>query len=382
MLKTVLPLLVMLAALAGGWAIMDAKPPPAPPAPAAEFPVVSVLRVVPQRLRLSVHSQGLAAPRTEIDVLSEVAGKVIWLHPDFVAGGFFARDAVLVAVDARDYALAVKQAQARIAEARRMLAFEQAQAEQAKSEWQALGEGRPTPLILHEPQLAEARAKLQAAEADLAQAQLQISRCELRAPFAGRLREKSIGLGQILRPGDKLARVYATDSAEVRLPLAPDQLAFLDLPSGPNHNRPGPKVRLSAEFAGVLRHWDGRIVRTEGAVDAATGLLHAVAEVRAPYAGPTPLLAGLFVQADIEGREQAGLFVLPPGAVNSADEVLLVDADNRLRIRQLEILRHEPTRVLVKSGLQAGDRVVTSNLPTPVEGMSVRVENADAAARP
>jgi len=380
--KTLLPLLVVLLSLAAAWAIMANRPVLEQPSAPEPVPSVTVLKVQPQRLRLNVHSQGIVTPRMEIDLVAEVAGKVVRLHPSFVAGGFFKRDEVLLSVDARDYELAITQAQAHLAEAQHRLAFEQAQAEQAQSEWQALGEGQPTPLSLHVPQLAEARAKLKAAQADLLKAQLQRNRCELRAAFAGRVREKSVGLGQHLLPGEKLARLYSIDSAEVRLPLSPGQLAFIDVPIGLKSATAGPKVSLRAEFAGANPLWEGRIIRSEAAMDEATGLLHVVAEVRTPYAANPPLLAGLFVQAEIEGREREGVFVLPVGAVNSAEEVWLVDADERLRIRKLDILRHEPDRILVQGGLQAGERVVTSSLQTPVEGMKLRVEGTDAGLEP
>ena len=185
------------------------------------------------------------------------------------------------------------------------------------------------------------------------------------------MHDKRIGLGQTIQPGEKLARLYSTDSAEIRLPLATDQLGFLDLPIGQSqrHGQATPRVVLSAEFSGSMRHWQGNIIRTEGALDETTGLLHAVAEVREPYVqknGQPPLLAGLFVQAEIDGLERQGLFVLPAGAVNSTDEALLVDANDRLHIRRLDILRHEPERALVKGGLKAGDRVIVSGIQTPV----------------
>jgi len=376
-LKIILPLLVLAAGSVGAWAVIAYKPQLERQAPHAELPQAVVIRVQPHTVRLNVHSQGVVAPRSEIDAVAEVAGKIVKLHPGFVVGGFFNQGEVLVAIDSRDYDVAIAQTQARIAEARRLLAAEEAQAEQAKTEWQALGEGQPSPLALHLPQLAEARAKLKAAEADLAKAQLQRSRCELRAPFSGRVHDKRIGLGQYVQVGEKLARLYSTDAAEIRLPLAADQLGLLDLPLGLRQDQGQPKAILSAEFAGAPRRWEARVVRTEGALDAATGLLHAVAEVRDPYArkdGGPPLLAGLFVQAEIEGREQRGVFVLPKGAVNAAEEALLVDADGLLHVRRLDILRQEADRVLVKSGLAPGDQVVVSGIAVPVEGMKVRVQ--------
>jgi membrane fusion protein, multidrug efflux system len=227
--------------------------------------------------------------------------------------------------------------------------------------------------------LAEARAKLKAAQADLTNARLQRSRCEWRAPFAGRVRERNTGLGQYVQPGEKLARIYAIDVAQVRLPLATDQFSYLDLLLDHRNSKAdtGPKVILSTQFAGALQRWEGHIVRAEGALDQETGLLHAVAEVKNPYtvkAGQAPLMPGLFVNAEIVGRDQTDVFVLPPGAVNPSNEVLWVDRDDRLHIRKVDILRTEPNRILIKGGLNRGDRVVVSGIQVPVEGMKLRTE--------
>lgn len=374
--KLWLPIAILLAGSAAAWALVAGRPAAQALPPVAELPVVTVLQAVPQSLRLNVASQGVVTPRMEIELVPEVAGKVVKLHPGLVAGGFFAEGEVLLAIDPRDYDYAVADAQARIAEAQRQLALEEAQVEQARNEWRALGEGEATPLALHLPQLAEARAKLAAAQADLAKARLQRSRCELHAPFSGRVRDKHIGLGQYVQAGDKLARLYATDVAEVRLPLAAEQLAFVDLPFGDGRAARGPAVAMSADFAGAQRRWQGRIVRTEGALDQANGQLYAVAEVREPYAqrdGQPPLLAGLFVQADIEGRRRDDVFILPTAAVNASQQALVLDQEDRLHWRPLDVLRHEPARVLVKGGLSRGERIVTGGVQVPVEGVKVRV---------
>lgn len=379
-LKVLLPLVVLLAGAAGAAAIATHRPALPTEPPAMEPPLVRALTVRPQAIRLDVHSQGVAAPRTEIDLVAEVSGKVVKLHPAFAVGGFFREGEVLATIDPRDYDHAIAIAQGQLAEARRFLAQEEAAASQAKGEWQALGEGEPTPLALHVPQVAEARAKLAAAEASLSQARLQRSRCELRAAFAGRVREKKVGLGQYLLPGDRLARLYSVDVAEIRLPLSLDQAAWLDLPL-PNADgaapRPGPAVTLSARIDGGERRWQGRIIRTEGSLDPDTGLLHAVAEVAEPYrprAGQPPLLVGTFVQADIEGRLWPDVLVLPQGALNAAGEAWLVDETQHLRRRRLEVLRTEPDRVLIRGGLKAGERVLVAGIDTPLEGMAVKAE--------
>ncbi|TAN51395.1 MAG: efflux RND transporter periplasmic adaptor subunit [Methylococcaceae bacterium] len=374
MLKKWLPFLVLLGGIAASGALLAYRPQPVLQTPLAEPPLVHTLRAEPQTLRLNVPSQGVVTPRSEIELVAEVSGKIVHAHPGWLNGGFFRQGEVLLTIDPRDYDLGVAEAEARIAEAQRQVQAELAQQEQARSDWRALGEGEPTPLALHLPQLAEARAKLKAATAERDKARLQRSRCELRAPFTGRVRDKQAGLGQYVQTGAVLARIYATDLAEVRLPLSAEQLGWLDLPLG----RPGdgPAVTLSADLAGARRQWQGRIVRSEGALDGATGMLYAVAEVREPYAPryAQPLLAGLFVQADIDGREQAGLFRLPTTAVNASQQTLVVDAGGRLHLRPLEILRTAPDGVWIKSGLAAGEQVVLDGVAVPIEGMLVRME--------
>jgi RND family efflux transporter MFP subunit len=385
-LKIGLPLLLLLMGIGAAWAIMALRPRVVTQAPRTETPWVSVIRVEPQTLRLNVHSQGIVTPRNEIDLIPEVAGKVIYVHPDFAAGGFFERNAVLVGIDPRDYDVAIIQAQAQIAEARRQLAMEKAQADQSRNEWRALGDGTPSALIMRKPQLAEARAKLKAAEAGLTLAKINRGRCELHAPFAGRLQGKNIGVGQFIQPGDKLARIYSTDAAEIRLPLSLGQLGFVDLPIGKSEAwERGAKVTLSAEFAGTMQSWEGRVMRTEGALDESNGMLYAVAEVRNPYRQQDkrpPLLSKLFVQAEIEGKTLQEVFVLPQVALNAAQEALLIDAGQKLHIRRLDVLRNEPDRILVKSGLSAGDRIVTSGIEVPVEGMTVRVHEHSTRESP
>jgi len=367
-------LLLLLLGIGGAGAIIALRPQVVTHTPKADVPEVTVIQVEPQTITLSVHSQGIVTPRNEIDLVPEVAGKVIYLHADFVAGGFFKRDELLVTIDPRDYDVAIAEVQAQIAEAKRLVAMEEAQADQAHNEWQALGDGEPSALAMREPQLAEARAKLKSAEANLALAKVKRSRCELRAPFTGRLQSKTIGLGQFIQPGDKIARIFSTDVAEIRLPLSTAQLNFLDLPLGAT--RKGPTVSLSAQFAGTLHTWEGRIVRTEGSLDESTGVLYAVAEVQEPYRQKNdrpPLLANLFVQADIAGKAVDNIFTLPLLAMNASQEVLLVDNQQKLHIRRVEVLRNEDDRILVKAGLNAGDQLVTSGVDVPVEGMTVKI---------
>jgi RND family efflux transporter MFP subunit len=390
-LKIALPILILSASAAASWALIAHKPAGLPPSNNRPLPQVSVTTAQPEALRMNVISQGIVRPRTEIDLVSEVSGKIIGIHPAFADGGFFKKGERLLTIDPRDYDYAIKRAEAQVAEARKELMREEAEAEQAQKEWQSLGGGDANDFVLHKPHLAERRAKLAAAEADLASARLKRSRCDLTAPFAGRVRNKQADIGQYLESGHAAARIYAIDTAEVRLPVPSAQLEFLDLPlTYPDAGQPkaAPPVKLSAQFAGKVHVWQGRIVRTEGVLDDKTGMLYAVAEVRDPYAyqpGRPPLAAGLFVQAEIAGSERRDLIHIPRASLRGGYQVYVVDRDNRLRQRRVEVLRADADRIVLGKGLQADERVLVSGVELPIEGMQVRVRTAEptlAGGRP
>lgn len=379
-LKVLLPLVVLLMAGVASWMVFALRTQPAPQSSTAVIPEVNVLRVQPQTLRLNVQSQGVVTPREEIDLVSEVAGKVVQMHPALVAGGFFKANDLLLTIDPRDYDYAITSAQAKIAEAKRVLISEQAQVEQALHEWQALGEGEASELVLRKPQLAEAQAKLLAAQADLAKAQLNHSRCELRAPFTGRVLSKQAGVGQFITVGAVVARIYASDVVEIRLPISTEQLGFLNLPLvlSPPDARQEAKVSVTADLGGHSYQWLGHIVRSEAAVSEDSGQWYWVAQVLnpvLPVAQRPPLLKGLFVHAEIEGTERTHVYRLPRNVVSSMQTVKLVNAEQKLEIRTVQVLRSDSEAVIVESGLNPGERVVVSELPMAINGTAVKVLN-------
>lgn len=382
-LKVMLPIVILLFGCAVAWMLIDSRSDLNQSLPQNDIPAVQVVQAIPQTLTLNIYSQGVVTPRTEIDLIPEVGGRIIKLHSVFVTGGGFKAGDVLVTIDPRDYDHAIVRAQALVAEAKHRLAREEEEAGQSRYEWQVLSKERPpTPLMLREPQLAEARAKLKAAEADLVHARLLRNRCEWRAPFSGKIREKLVGLGQFVQPGVTLARLYATDIAEIRLPITKDQLSYIDWPIESQGNRDKqprilPKVILSTQYSGIKKLWEGHIIRLEGAFNETTGLVYVVAEINWEHTKKDnnfPLLPGLFVQAEIKGRAQPNLFRLPRESVNANRTILAIDAQGRLRIRHVHFLRIETNYVLVRDGLEVGDLIVTSSIPVPIEGTKLHYE--------
>ena len=379
-LKVLLPFAVIAVGVIVAVAMIKSRPEPEIREVEAPAPLVRVQTVEIEDLPLIVRSQGTVNPRTESVLVPEVAGRVIGVAASFAAGGFFEENEVLLTIDPHDYRQAVVQAAGLVARAELRLEQERAEAAVAHQEWRDLGEGEATPLTLHEPQLAEAEAAAEAARAVLRGAQRDLGRTEIRAPYAGRVRTKQVDVGQYVTPGTPLATIYAVDYAEVRLPLPDDDLAYLDLPldyRGENGREPGPQVLLRARFAGRSHEWEGRIVRTEGEIDSRSRMVHAVARVKDPYArgddpDRPPLAAGLYVDAEIEGRVASDVVVLPRSAVRGDDIVLVVTPDDRLQFRAVEVIRRTRETVVVTSGLTEGERVCLSPLAAVTEGMRVR----------
>ena len=337
-------------------------------------PPVRVLTVRPTEVDLGVSSQGSVIPVTEADLVSEVAGTIVWTAESFEVGGFFDAGEVLLRLDRRDYELALASARAALAQAGVGLAREQAEADVAREEWEELGEdGEPGPLVLRQPQLAEARAQVEAALANMRRAELDLQRTAIRAPFAGRLRAKRVDRGEFVNRGVPLATIYAVDAAEVVLPVPDSELAFLDLPLGGELGDRGPRVLLRAQFAGGRHEWEGRVVRVGGEIDPATRMVNLIARVDDPYRASgdrPPLSVGLFVDAEVVGRSVESVFQVPRGALVGADRVWLVE-DGRLVLRHVGILRADPEAVIVSDGLSAGDRISLTILESAVDGMRV-----------
>lgn len=337
-----------------------------------------------QPVQLTVTTQGEVTPLIEIDLVSQVAGRITYVNPSFVSGGYFEAGETLVRLEDADYRLAVTRAEALVAQRSQQLIREEAEADLAAEEWAAIGEGQASALTLREPQMAEANAQLAAARASLAEARLNLARTRISAPFSGRIRSKMADLGQYVGPGARIARVFSTDAVEVRLPLTNSELATLgmSLAFQASADNPGPRAVLSTEVAGEQRQWEGRVVRTESAVDTQTRTLSAVIEVADPYGAAAeragaPLAVGLFVTAEVEGRTLNDAIILPRSALRGGTNVFVAELDGTLSIREVRVISATPERLILADGIEPGERVITSPLRAAANGMLIRALSED-----
>ncbi|MFH1059122.1 MAG: efflux RND transporter periplasmic adaptor subunit [Pseudomonadota bacterium] len=376
--------LVVVAVGVAGFVALTKSRAPILPKPGKEYrPLVRTVDVEVGPLAVVVNGEGTVRPLYESTLASEVPGRVVKVSPALVNGGGFAKGEVLLGVDPAEYRLAVTAARADVNDADTRLQQAQAEAAVAREEWRRLGRsGEPPDLVAKQPQLEAAQARLQAAQAALARAELNLERTEIRAPYPGRVGAKFADLGQYLKAGDKVATVYATEAAEIMVPLEDSDLAWLKVPGLTMDKGPGTSAQVRTDFAGQAVTWAGRVVRAEGRVDERTRLVPLVVRVEDPYATRPPLAVGSFVRVRLEGRVQPQATLLPRMALRPGGVVWVVDQAGRISIRPVEVARVQDEKVLVKAGLNQGEKVVTTNLKAVTEGMQVRLESAPAGDAP
>lgn len=378
----ILPILVLLLFPMATFAIINAnKKPEETRRPFTPLAVMADY-ATRQDVRLSVQTQGEARPQTEIDFVPEVGGKIVFVSPNFIEGGIFTKGETLIRVDPSDYNVAVVRAQAGVAQAEQVLAREIAEGDIARSDYEDLGRGTPSPLALRVPQKQQAEAALQAANADLENARLQLSRTRVLAPFTGRVRTKASDMGQFVTPGSRLGRIFSTDIVEVRLPFTDADIAKIDLPIAfvaSNKDEATPVV-LSAVIGGVRQQWDGLIMRTEATYDTQSRALFAIAEVADPYgAGRSqngvPIAPGLFVDAQVEGKVFQNAIVIPRDGLRVEDEIYTVDDTGKASIRKVTVLDTTAERAVLSSGVEAGELVVLSPMERSRVSIPLKVLN-------
>ena len=331
-------------------------------------------------LTLTVEAQGEVRPKREIIVAPQISGRVAYVSPDFVDGGFIRRGQVLVRVEAEDYELGVVRARSTVASAEQRLAREIAEAELALQDLEDLGMTDASPLARREPQLAEARASLDSAKAQLQDAELALARTAVVAPFDGRVRSRSVDIGQVVAPGQSLGQIFDTDVVEVSLPLKDAELGRLGLPIAfaASAKEPGPSVEFSATVGGEVRKWRGQVVRTGAAINSQTRQINVIAELKDPFGkgadNGAPMAPGLFVTARIEGKSLDRVLVAPRSALRGNDQLFIGDPESgKLSIRTVDVEYSDKDGAYFHTGADAGELAIISPVQAPFDGMSLTV---------
>jgi RND family efflux transporter MFP subunit len=380
-------LVVLSLVLVAGLIIVNKAKRPERKEEAVPATMVDAIPVERVSLNLSVFSQGSVAPRTETTLVAEVSGIIVNVSPNFVAGGFFRKGETLLEIDPSDYRAGLKRAQANLASRKAQFADQKARAEQALKDWKNMGrQGEPSDLTLRKPQLAEAQANVQAAEAELQKAERDLQRTHIKVPYDGLVRSKQADIGQYVAPGTPLGVTFDIDTAEIRLPLSATDVSYLDLPSATDPaDKPRLQVTLTTGNNNIGGQWQAEIIRTEGVIDEKSRVTYAVAQVVDPYgvlgrSHQAELKVGTFVRAEILGLRANNVFKLPRSVLRPDNTVLVANAERKLEIRQVNVLRAEPRSVYIRDGIVDGDMVITTSLDAAIPGTQLAISGEDRLA--
>ena len=358
---------ILLLAIAGAAMMMSLREQPPKKEQVTITPLVATSTLEYMTANFEIRTQGTVRPRTETVLSAEVSGTIISISPKFVAGGVFEKNETLMRIDPTNYSVAVDQAEALVAQreiehdgARKL----RSQGYRAESEY------------------ASAVASLVSARAELVRAKRNFERTYIQLPYAGIVRAKETDLSQFVSIGTRVGVVFSTEDAEVRLPLTDRDLAFIDLPSPveafASKDTQGAAVTLTANQKGRPAQWQAEIVRTEGVVDEKSRVTYVVARVSDPYGRHhegSVLPVGTFVAATIRGSAAENIIRVPRAAVRGSRQLLFVDDDNKIEIRDVDIVRSDGMYSYLQGGATAGERIVVSALEAPINGMAVRTDD-------
>lgn len=377
MIKTILrrltPLYILVFFGVAAWLLISTKEAPEQKEEQKPVPIVDVVKVEQKTVSLNLPSYGVVTPKNKTQLVTEVKGRLLTISPNFVAGGVVKKGEQLAAIEPSDYEADLNQAQASLAQAQAALEEEIARGEVAKNDWKGYDGGLPPELGLRLPQLKKEQANVKFAQASLARAKRNLERTVIRAPFEGIIKTRIVDLGQYVTLGTNLGELYDTRTAEIRLPLANNDLAYLE-----SVDKPDTQVTLSASLAGKTVTWTGDIVRSEGVIDAENRMVYLVAEIKDPYLregrkeGLLPLKYGSFVTAIIKGRTVDGIVQLPRHIVRNG-QVAVISADNIVEVREVNVVRTDVNNVYIKDSLQDGERVSLTKLTNISSGQLVKI---------
>jgi len=357
--------------------LIAAKPEPEKKPQKQRLISLYVDKVTSKNVTLTVPSHGEVTPKNEIDLNALVSGKIVSISKKFSEGAKFNHNDLLIKIDDSDYQVAVIRAQAQVSTAQLNVEKELANSKIKKEQWRRKNnKAKPSDYALNIPQIAEAQSLLRAAQADLKAAKLNLSRTEIRAPFTGRVLNENIGTGQYITPATNLGHIFSTQTLEVRMPLTDSQLTELNIPVGfvATANN-APSVVFSAVLGNKTHQWQGKIVRTNAAIDKDTRLIYAIAEITDPYDAndkEVSIAVGMYVSALIDSKNSQETLVVPRNALQGNDKVYVINPESKLEIRKVAVLSTNKDFVHITEGLSHGEKVVTSTLANAIDGMLVK----------
>ena len=375
MIKKLKPLFILLGAMLLSyilWFLGQVQPDPVEESPAPDV-IVEIL--TPKDFQVKIISSGTTTPLTQTILNAEVGGEVIYRSKKFSEGSSVIEGEILAKIDDTDLQLQYKNALLQLANAEVQYSLQLAEAEVAKEAWEKMGDGIASDLMLKKPQLKQAEALLEVAKAQVSSAEKKLNKTEIVAPYAGRIQNVNIDLGTTIIPGQPVGAMYTSSEIEITLAIKDNDLQFLSIPMDGRKLDSSEQalVQIESFYKGKIQSWQGKLERVDGVIDPVTRMINLIAVFENDFieTNQSNLPIGLFVEAKIDGIKLNDVFQIPVTAISENNVVYIVDSNNELELRELSILKKYSDFVIVKEGIRAGERIVTSKLSTASNGIKV-----------
>jgi RND family efflux transporter MFP subunit len=369
--KVVLPVVLIVLATVGGQIIIKTAKKPEKKRPPRTAYVVEAAPLKAGSQRVKLQATGTVTPALEITLRARVAGEIIAVAPEFIDGGTFRQGESVLKIDPADYRLALEQKKAALAEAEYQLRLEEGQRDIAAREWELIASGTDEAdadrdLALRVPHLNYRAAKLEAAQAELQKAELDLARTDVYAPFNAVVVERKTDLGAQASTQDSLATLAGTDIFYVRASIPVDRLPWIECDP-----ETGSTVRVIRSMGDVRI---GRVVRLESRLEEMGRMARILIEIENPLQGKYPVLLNEYVRVEVEGAPVENAYHIPRSALHEDRFVWLATPKGTLEIREVDVVWRDATDVIVSGGVKDGERLILTNLSTPVNGMNLRIE--------
>lgn len=383
LLKTALvTLLILLAGIALIWLIFKTEPSATRKDAARETAMlVDVQQAEQGRYRPLVEVMGQVVPAQEITLRSRVGGEILHQAGAFTPGSQVNKGQELLRIDPADYRIALQQRQSELQQALADLELEQGNQAVAQQEFELLGEEIESgnqALVLRKPQLEQARARVESARAAVRQAELNLARTHIKAPFTAKVLSRDVTLGSQISSGETLGRLVGTGQYWVDATVPLSKLPWLNFRDDPDAAEAPVTIHHDTAWAeGQSRQ--GRLGQLVGELEDNARMARVIITVDDPLALEQgnelpPLILGSFVRAEIEGRELEDVVRLERNLIRRNDTVWVME-DRKLAIRDVDIAFQDRQHAYIRSGVEDGDQVITNDLASVVKGARLRLED-------
>lgn len=386
--RLILPAAIIVVAIMVAQHLIATSPQAPRQRPPRQARLVEVVQAETGSYTATISALGTVMPAREVELKPQVAGQIIDITEQLIPGGLFKSGDPLMKIDPCDYRLVLEQRQSDVDMARSNLRIEQGNQAVARQEYELLGDvvnEQDQDLILRRPQLASLQSRLEAAQSQLRQARLNLSRTQVDAPFNAIVKEKYVDLGAMVSSATPLVRLAGTDAYWVELAVPVDQLSWISIPQRPGQT--GSVVRIYNPSGWPEDSYrQGRILRLIGELEPTGRMARVLVEIDDPLAlkpenaGAPILLVNAYIRAEIEGKAIESAVKLDRQLLRDGNHVWLYAPDGTLRLQPVKIIFRAEEFVYVDGGLSQGDQIVVTDLAAPVEGMPLRLPGAPSPA--